>query len=128
MSESWGETLRTLWRWRRTRLPHALFVPAAAVVVLASAVGQDPAWPEVLGRLVAAWAAMALLRLWDDLEDREVDRRAHADRVRLDAAGRIGWLIAAGLSVVAVERATERIPQHATIELDGDRGRVRILG
>ena len=30
-------------------------------------------------------------------------------------------------SVVAVDRATERIPQHATIELDGDRGHVRIL-
>jgi pyruvate,water dikinase len=30
-------------------------------------------------------------------------------------------------SVVAVDRATERIPQHSTISLDGDRGRVRIL-
>jgi phosphohistidine swiveling domain-containing protein len=30
-------------------------------------------------------------------------------------------------SVVAVDRATERIPQHAVIELDGDLGHVRIL-
>jgi pyruvate,water dikinase len=30
-------------------------------------------------------------------------------------------------SVVAVDRATTRIPQHARIALDGDRGRVRIL-
>jgi hypothetical protein len=102
MSESWSETLQTLRRWRQTRLPHALFVPAAAVMVLASATGQDTARTEILGRLVVAWVTVALLRLWDDLEDREVDRRAHADRVWLGAAGRIGLLVAAGLSAVAL--------------------------
>jgi 4-hydroxybenzoate polyprenyltransferase len=109
VSESWTETLRTLQRWRRARLAHALFVPGAAVVALASAVGQDPSWADALGRVGIAWSAVALLRLWDDLEDREADRRAHADGVWLadrvwlgDAAGRIALAVVVGLSAVAL--------------------------
>lgn len=102
MSESFRETLQTLRRWQETRLPHGLFVPAAAVMVLASATGQSPARGELLGRLVIAWASVALLRLWDDLEDREVDRLAHTGRVWLGSARRVGLLVAACLSVVAL--------------------------
>jgi hypothetical protein len=101
VSASWTDTLQTLEAWRRQRLDHGLFVPAAFALAVASTVGQELPWWAVL-RLPVAWTALAALRLWDDLEDREADRRAHPERVWLgDAAGRLGGLVAAGLLGVA---------------------------
>jgi hypothetical protein len=102
VSASWTETFATLGDWRRERLPHGLFVPAALTLALAASLGEGLS-PGVLLRVPVAWAALALLRLWDDLEDREVDRRAHPERAGLgEAPGRIVLLVVAGLLGVAL--------------------------
>lgn len=102
VSASWTDTLSTLRAWRAQRLPHALFVPAAAALALASAVGQ-PIDASLGPRVGVAWVALASLRLWDDLEDREADRRTHADRVWLgDHPRRVGLVAALGFCVAAL--------------------------
>lgn len=79
---SMSDTLKTLHAWRRQRFAHALFLPVATTLVLASLVGG--AWPSALAlaaRGAAAWLAVLALRLWDDLEDRRRDARDHPERV-----------------------------------------------
>lgn len=82
MSESIAETLAAVRTWRRERLSHTLFVPGAAVLVLASAVG-DPSYraAEALIAWLTAWVLLAGFRLADDLVDRSVDRVQHPERV-----------------------------------------------
>lgn len=99
---TWSELLATLRRWRAERLPHALFVPAAVTIALASAV-SEPLGPVLLWRVLLAWASIGLCRLWDDLEDRARDRVDHPDRVWLGAFPmRLGALVASGLLGIAV--------------------------
>ena len=101
MSASWADTLV---RWRRERLPHGRFVPAATALVVASAVGREPTVATGLG-LVWAWAAVAVLRLWDDLEDRDVDAREHPGRISLEAsAGPLTVAVAVGLGALVLWR------------------------
>ena len=101
MSASWTDTLR---RWRSERLPHRLFVPAAFTLALASAVGQ-PSPLDLAQRWLWAWAALALLRLWDDLQDRHEDARRHPTRVRLDPVARpLAGLLLLGLTPLVLWR------------------------
>ena len=93
--------------WRE-RFDLRLFLPAAAAITVAAQVGRehlDPAGP-----IVGAASTLALLaqfRLWDDLADRERDRREHPDRVlprTSDAtpfAAACVWLGILNLSVAA---------------------------
>ena len=84
MSESAASTLTTLRVWRRQRFQHALFVPGAAVLTLASAVGTSP--PTVVEAVVAgvtAWLLLGGFRLEDDLVDRVADAVDHPERCLL---------------------------------------------
>jgi 4-hydroxybenzoate polyprenyltransferase len=77
-----SDFLKTLNAWRRQRFAHALFVPVAMTLVLASLVGGS--WPSILvlaARVTAAWVAVLALRLWDDLEDLQRDAQNHPERV-----------------------------------------------
>jgi hypothetical protein len=64
------------------------FIPAALVLALATAWPGSPNTTAVLlGWLVGApfmLLALAQLRLWDDLADRDRDRRDHPDRILCD--------------------------------------------
>ncbi len=90
-------------RYWSERFAPGLFVPAAAIIALASQAGSG-----VSGRAwtIASLLALLLLaqfRLWDDLADRERDRGVHPDRL-LVRTTRIGPFVAtcAGLALVNV--------------------------
>jgi len=77
-----SDVLETLRAWRRQRFAHALFVPVAMTLVVASVVTSS--WPSgftLAARVAAAWVAVLALRLWDDLEDRQRDAQNHPERV-----------------------------------------------
>jgi hypothetical protein len=99
VSASWTETLL---RWRRERLPHALFLPAACTLALASAVGQPwSGWTAT--RILWAYVAVADLRLWDDLQDRHIDAEQHPERVSLDpVAGPLMVCVFVGVGALAL--------------------------
>jgi 4-hydroxybenzoate polyprenyltransferase len=66
--------------WRATRLPLALYVPFALLLALAAAGGLLGS-QRGLATAALAFALVAQFRLWDDLVDRERDRRVHPQRV-----------------------------------------------
>jgi hypothetical protein len=93
--------------WRE-RFDLRIFLPAAAVIAGAAQVGHARLDPT--GLIVDAASTLALLaqfRLWDDLADRERDRREHPDRVLPRAAdvtpfaAACVWLGILNLSVAA---------------------------
>lgn len=82
MYTSLRENLSTLRAWRRERFAHALFVPVAMTLVVASLVGAE--WPSLSGfalRTAGAWMTVLALRFWDDLEDRQRDAQSHPERM-----------------------------------------------
>lgn len=79
MSTSWIDELR---RYRRSRVPAATCVPL--VVFLCAAAGTAGRPADAVGLAWTAVLACSLIiqfRLWDDLSDRERDRRQHPKRV-----------------------------------------------
>lgn len=100
-----SETLTTVLAWRRQRFSHALFLPVAATLVVASLVGSE--WPSAFAlaaRAAAAWLAVLALRLWDDLESRERDARKHPDRVltQVTSASPYVGIVAAALPIAGL--------------------------
>ena len=74
----------------RTRFPASRFGPLALALVLASFAGEAvPGAGNLLRRLVLAACLIVQFRIWDDLADRERDRRRHPGRV-LVAVRRLG--------------------------------------
>jgi 4-hydroxybenzoate polyprenyltransferase len=74
----------------------------AGLVGLGLVGGTPPGWPGLARRAALVTALLVQFRVWDDLADRERDRRRHADRA-LPAASRLGpfhalWGAAAGAS------------------------------
>ena len=67
------------------RLSPAIFVPAAALIALVSHTAGGHAADSWLLDLLLALLLIAQFRLWDDLADREHDRRAHPERVLVRA-------------------------------------------
>ena len=73
--------------WVRERFDVRLFLPAAAgLAVASSAGGARLDVTDVAGRVASAALLLAQFRLWDDLADRERDRRAHPHRVLVRSA------------------------------------------
>lgn len=78
MSRYWIDLLL---EYRRTRLPHVVYVPLAAFLAAAAYSG---ATPDVLGLVAAAALCYGLVlqfRLWDDLADVDEDRLRAPNRV-----------------------------------------------
>jgi hypothetical protein len=79
VSASWIEPLV---RYRRSRLPAAPNLGLALFLGIAAGVAGRPASAAGLAWMGALAAALILqFRLWDDLSDREHDRRTHPERV-----------------------------------------------
>ena len=85
------------------RFPPAVFVPA---IGLLAAMAWMPATPHSLPALLRSMALMALLvaefRVWDDLEDRDVDCQRHPERVLTRGSAAPFWYLAGGLCAAAV--------------------------
>ncbi len=75
----WSEESRA---YVRERFPLALYVPLAVLLAVAAEVGSgtQPLVPRVRDGLLA-WGLVFQFRLWDDLADRERDRRERPERV-----------------------------------------------
>jgi hypothetical protein len=69
-------------RYWAERFPPVLFVPAAVLIALAARAGDLPGLADVARALLL----LGQFRLWDDLADRERDRRAHPERLLVRAA------------------------------------------
>ena len=102
---------RTFLAYLAERVRPRIFVPALAALWLVAFWASDV----VEARTVAASLSFLLLtllvlqfRLWDDLEDRERDRRSHRDRVIVRSnVEPFRWLLAAfSAAAVAVAAAT----------------------
>ena len=84
MYGAWFEPLRA---YVGSRLPPRLYLPCAVLLAVAGlAGGREPNLGQLLFSGVQAWTLLLQFRLWDDLCDRERDRRTHPDRVLVRAA------------------------------------------
>ena len=85
------------------RFPPAVFVPA---IGLLAAVAWIPVATHSLPALLRSSVLMALLvaefRVWDDLEDRDVDRQRHPERVLTSGSAAPFWYLTAMLCALAV--------------------------
>jgi len=85
------------------RFPPAVFVPA---IGLLAAAAWAPVAPHSLPALLRSTALMVLLvaefRVWDDLEDRDVDRQRHPERVLTDGSAAPFWYLTGVLCALAV--------------------------
>ena len=83
MSKSWTERL---WRYVVARFPPRLFVPCAALLVVAAMAGGRSLNPIEAGlSLLLAITMLLQFRLLDDLADRNHDRVHHPNRVIVQA-------------------------------------------
>lgn len=94
-----GSPTNDLGRYLRTRVPVRIYLPLAVFLTVAGQAGGRPRGLLGLSFLVAlAYVLVLGLRLWDDLIDREEDRRRCPDRI-LSQAGSVrvfrGFLIVA---------------------------------
>lgn len=97
-----SSALTELAAWARTRLLRTRILVLWVVLVGAAALATPGLPPARLGAAAAFLAAaVALLRLWDDLADRHHDRLAHPGRVleRADRQSVFTMLLALGLLV-----------------------------
>lgn len=84
MSGAWLEPLRS---YVGSRLPPRLYLPCVVLLAAAGlAGGREPNPGDLLLTGVLAWTLLLQFRLWDDLCDREADRRAHPHRVLVRAS------------------------------------------
>lgn len=75
-------SLETLRRYFAERLRLRLTIPLAAVLTAAGSAGATTLTASALGTAcLFVFLLIAVHRLWDDLEDRERDRREHPERV-----------------------------------------------
>ena len=83
MSNSWVETL---WQYVKSRLPARLYLPCAALLVIAGLAGGDSLSAVGMGvSCVLAFTLLLQFRLLDDVADLPHDRHAHPDRVLVGA-------------------------------------------
>jgi hypothetical protein len=80
-------------RYWAERFPPVLFVPAAVLIALAARAGNLPGLADVARALLL----LGQFRLWDDLADRERDRRAHPERLLVSAASATPFSLLCGL-------------------------------
>jgi hypothetical protein len=80
-------------RYWAERFPPVLFVPAAVLIALAARPGDLPRLDDVARTLLL----LGQFRLWDDLADKERDRRAHPERVLVRAASATPFAVLCGL-------------------------------
>ena len=104
MSTSWSSGVGLCLRWRRQRLPWALWIPAAATLSAGSMLGGAAFSWQTLGlRVLAAWLALAGLRLLDDLYDVAHDRLHHPERVLTQATSHTApWIALAGMLLLSL--------------------------
>ena len=84
------------------RFPPTVFVPAIGLLAAMAWVPATHSLP-ALGRSIALMALLvAEFRVWDDLEDRDVDRQRHPERVLTGGAAAPFWWLTAMLCALAV--------------------------
>jgi 4-hydroxybenzoate polyprenyltransferase len=81
-----NSSVETLWRYLKSRLPARLYLPCAALLVMAGlAGGHSPNGVELAVSCVLAFTLLLQFRLLDDVSDLPHDRHAHPDRVLVRA-------------------------------------------
>ena len=79
---SYASAIEDLTRYARTRFTARVYLPLALFLCVAAAAGVVPGRPaDFAVAMVVAYALVFQFRLWDDLADRERDRRNHPERV-----------------------------------------------
>ena len=112
MSDSWIETLR---QYLASRLPVRLYVPCAALLVVAGlAGGRALNATELAVSLLLAFTLLLQFRLLDDISDLPHDRQAHPDRVlvRADSLGPFRALLAVSCLFNLALLALQAGPAH----------------
>ena len=99
--------IATIGRYVAERFPVALFGPVVALqAALALWVAAAALSPQNAVMAAALSAVLVLqFRLWDDLEDRDVDRRRHPHRVLVQSDPRLFWsalVVLAGSTAAAL--------------------------
>ena len=89
--------------WRE-RFPPFRFVPAAVLIAMASTATDGGGAAEWAIRSGLALSLIAQFRIWDDLADRERDRRAHPARV-LVASPAVWPFVAQAIALAALNAA-----------------------
>lgn len=97
-------SLDRLGAWRATRFPWLRFIPLAAFLVWAAWAGSAASLASIGAAFAIAAALLAQFRLWDDLVDRERDRKAHPERVLARAESsapfeRCAWTLGAANAI-----------------------------
>ncbi len=120
MSKSSIETLR---QYIKSRLPARLYLPCAALLVIAGlADGQSVRVLELGVSYVLAWTLLLQFRLLDDLSDLPHDRHTHPDRVLVQATSLVPFcslLVFSGLWNLSVITASFVLQKGAGHRLGG---------
>ena len=84
------------------RFPAAVFVPAVGLLAVAAwAVVETRSLPGLLRSTGLMALLIAEFRVWDDIEDREVDRQRHPERVMTVGTAAPFWGLAGALCAAA---------------------------
>lgn len=105
-------------RYRRERLPMALVLSVAALLTVAAiAASGKVSAADVVWNVALAGLLVIQFRLWDDLNDIDLDRISHPNRVlcRLESHSHFRFVLAILFAMNSVALSLSKSPQSATV-------------